>query len=350
MRILFIDCTKKTKYLEPTIAKIKDEFKEFEHFEIIHELISVPGDVPAEKDFLKAEFFLDSKGRPKITVAEYLDPQFISNQLSKIKSTYTAPLVCFIIDPVPNKTLVNITFKNYNKFGVCPIVCVNDANLLHYIRHEAIHGMIELMTRNNPYKAITPNDNQDEKQKEAGVYGVINEKAKEIELENLRSKTILFSYLPQKNVIWDKMFTLNYTLIGLLKQLVGILSTKRTKQQVIDIMAEAHARFEGFYIPGTIPEKLNNPGCLVYVGQAGAVKHTSGFCQFTTKQQGWDALKRQLELNVSGVSTLYNLEMTFYDYINVYASTSPEHERKNYAEYMASRLGVTPTTKLKELF
>ena len=201
MRILFIDCTKKTIWLEPTIAKVKDEFKEFEHFEIIHELISVPGDVPVEKDFLKAEFFLDNKGKQKITIAEYLDPQFISSQLSKIKSTYTAPLVCFIIDPVPGKTLVNITFKNYNKFGVCPIVCVNDANLLHYIRHEAIHGMIELMTRNNPYKAITPNDNQDEKQKEAGVYGIINERAKEIEMENLRSKAIFFSYLPQKNVV-----------------------------------------------------------------------------------------------------------------------------------------------------
>ena len=52
------------------------------------------------------------------------------------------------------------------------------------------------------------------------------------------------------------MFTLNHALIGLLKQLVEILSKKRTKQQVIDIMAEAHARFEGFYIPGTIPEKF----------------------------------------------------------------------------------------------
>ena len=52
------------------------------------------------------------------------------------------------------------------------------------------------------------------------------------------------------------------------------------------------ARSEGFYKRGSLPNRLHNPGSLVYARQHGAVHHRSGFAQFATNQEGFEALDR----------------------------------------------------------
>lgn len=349
MKILFIDCTKKKNVALDDVNKVLKDLSGINGIDFSINYIEC--DTPIKDDFLSAEFFLDKTENQNITIASYLKPEFLTEQLKKVKREDIASLVCFIIDPVKNMNLVNITFTLYNQFGVCPTVCINDKNLRHYIRHETIHAIIALLKRNSKYSKFIV-DLQDKWQKQEGVYGVINQRAKEIELQNLSNKMVFFSDLPRENKIWDKIFTLNHTLVNLLKQLVEMitLKIKRTQNQVIEIMAEAHARFEGYYIEGTLAQRLNNPGVLVYAGQRNASKHESGFCQFIYEGDGWEALRNQLKLVLDNRSAFYNTDMTIQEYIDVYASTSPKYERINYAKFLADRLNVEITAKLKELW
>lgn len=55
------------------------------------------------------------------------------------------------------------------------------------------------------------------------------------------------------------------------------------------------ARKEGWYKRGTLPQRLNNPGSLVFAHQRGATRHKSGFAQFGSSVLGWNALQRDVE-------------------------------------------------------
>lgn len=59
--------------------------------------------------------------------------------------------------------------------------------------------------------------------------------------------------------------------------------------------AEIIARHEGFYHAGSLPQRLNNPGSLKYVGQAGAVRDHAGFARFPSAEDGWAALQQDVE-------------------------------------------------------
>ena len=65
-----------------------------------------------------------------------------------------------------------------------------------------------------------------------------------------------------------------------------------------DLM-NAIARMEGFFNTGnTVAKRNNNPGNLMYAGQRGAIgKDSSGFAIFGSIEDGWAALKRQIELD-----------------------------------------------------
>ena len=51
---------------------------------------------------------------------------------------------------------------------------------------------------------------------------------------------------------------------------------------------------EGYYVAGSLPARLHNPGALVYIGQAGALRHKSGFAYFVDDKTGWAALDADL--------------------------------------------------------
>ncbi len=100
----------------------------------------------------------------------------------------------------------------------------------------------------------------------------------------------------------------------------------------------------------------NSPGNLKFAGQPGAWKAPdSDFAQFPTMQAGFEAMKRDVLAKMDGRSTAeaakkINLgpNSTIYDLISVYA---PPHENdtRSYATTVASRLGVTIDTKVKDV-
>lgn len=92
----------------------------------------------------------------------------------------------------------------------------------------------------------------------------------------------------------------------------------------------------------------NNPGNLRYIGQQYAV-NDKGFCKFDTLQHGKDALRRLLVNACTGLSKVYNPNMNLYQFYNIYAPSSDGNDPKNYANFVAKYIGVSPNIQIKEL-
>lgn len=115
---------------------------------------------------------------------------------------------------------------------------------------------------------------------------------------------------------------------------------------VISIMAEAIKQFEGWY-PTSISYTNNNPGNLKYANQPYAIGQDSyGHAIFDSYEHGWNALIAQLEaIFQNKYPDLYTTDMTLYDLFARYATGNSTQ----YAEFVASKLGVDPDTQLKNL-
>lgn len=92
----------------------------------------------------------------------------------------------------------------------------------------------------------------------------------------------------------------------------------------------------------------NNPGNIRYIGQKYAV-NDRGFCKFDTLQHGKDALKNLLVNACTGKSKVYKPEMNLYQFYSLYAPSSDGNSPKQYAEFVAKYIGVSPNIQIKEL-
>lgn len=130
----------------------------------------------------------------------------------------------------------------------------------------------------------------------------------------------------------------------------------------IDSFAEAQARHEGFYIKGSIAQRYNNPGNIVYGPLAQSFGATSyythprtkhDFAIFPTPEQGWQALYRLIENAATGKSKVYSPEMTILEYASKYAPVRDEKGRLipnlNYANSISKQTGLPITTQIKHL-
>lgn len=127
-----------------------------------------------------------------------------------------------------------------------------------------------------------------------------------------------------------------------------ILMGRRLIPRSIEVMARAIMEFEG-YFPGSLSQRNNNPGNLIYAGQTGAIgKDDRGFAIFEDFAAGWNALVNQLKLAFENKSRFYNSSMTLLDFFRSYAPRRTDNPVA-YAAYVAGRLGVTVTTTLEEL-
>lgn len=107
---------------------------------------------------------------------------------------------------------------------------------------------------------------------------------------------------------------------------------------VVDL-ANAIATFEGFYKPGTIAARNNNPGNLrAGIGQAGV---DGGFAVFNAPADGWNALYHQINLDASRGYTLT-------DFMSKYAPSS-ENDTVAYTNFVSSVTGIDPNTYLTSL-
>lgn len=115
---------------------------------------------------------------------------------------------------------------------------------------------------------------------------------------------------------------------------------------LVDLMAQAIATMEGFYKPGSLAARNNNPGNLRSWGTNPVV---NGYAQFPTLDAGWAALKKQIQKNIDrGL----NLTEFFGGKTGVYGGYAPSADKNdpvNYAKYVAGRTGVDVNTPLKSV-
>ncbi len=97
-----------------------------------------------------------------------------------------------------------------------------------------------------------------------------------------------------------------------------------------------------------LPVVNNNPGNLRFAGQPGAVNY-KGFARFKSPEAGWDALKNQIMVAITGQSANYSPNMTLLDFVKKYA---PEHDNNRpdiYAKRVSERIGLPLDTRLSEI-
>ena len=120
----------------------------------------------------------------------------------------------------------------------------------------------------------------------------------------------------------------------------------------VGILAQAIATAEGYYAPGerdghSLPQWLNNPGSLKKPALGAESLPTwkdTGLIVFPTERMGWDALKHQVELMVTGKSSIYDPSDSILDVAKKYANGDP-----NWGKNIARTLGISPSCTLGEI-
>jgi hypothetical protein len=110
----------------------------------------------------------------------------------------------------------------------------------------------------------------------------------------------------------------------------------------LDQLKRAIAHEEGADRVGTVPQRLNNPGDLVYAHQPNAKPHPiTGkdgkvriYAEFDTPEHGWDALERQIRLDASR-------GLTLAEFVRKYAPASDANNPTSYLAGVMRAIGVT---------
>ena len=113
----------------------------------------------------------------------------------------------------------------------------------------------------------------------------------------------------------------------------------------VNRIAEAIAYAEGFYVDGSRPQRNNNPGDLTKALGFASIGWDSIYVVFKTVEDGWAALRKQVQLMLTNQSSVYNSNMTILDVARRYTTT----QQNEWAANVASHLGVPMTTKISEV-
>lgn len=98
---------------------------------------------------------------------------------------------------------------------------------------------------------------------------------------------------------------------------------------------------EGYY-PGSLAYTNNNPGNLIYVGQAGATQGAGGFAAFPSYDAGYQALVNQINIYA-------NQGLTINQMMAKYAPAGDGNNNPTaYANTIATALGVSTDTTLTD--
>lgn len=109
--------------------------------------------------------------------------------------------------------------------------------------------------------------------------------------------------------------------------------------------ATAIAYAEGFYVNGSRPQRNNNPGDLTVDTIGRGIGKDGPFIRYATVDDGWDALRKQVQMILTNTSSIYNSDMTIQDVANKYTATN----QATWALNVANKLGVSPDTKVSTL-
>lgn len=113
----------------------------------------------------------------------------------------------------------------------------------------------------------------------------------------------------------------------------------------VEALSDAIATAEGFYIPGSRPQRNHNPGDMT-VDLIGRGIGTDGpFIVYADDGDGWDNLKAQVSKWFDGSSAHADSSSTIQDLSGFYTST----EQGSWAANVARALGVDTNTPISEL-
>lgn len=132
---------------------------------------------------------------------------------------------------------------------------------------------------------------------------------------------------------------------------------------LINSMAAGIKQIEGYVPPGgcigatcypngTVAYQNNNPGNLMYAGQAGASPGgAAGFAKFSSYDAGYAALQNQIQIQINSGQ---NLTQFFNQYApgntkNAAGAPQTPAATQAYINNMSSQLGVDPSTPLKSV-
>lgn len=130
--------------------------------------------------------------------------------------------------------------------------------------------------------------------------------------------------------------------------LLFVLSSRLHCETPVHTFARAIARTEGFYIKGTIPNRLHNPGDIMtrlkraYPGQVGTYH---GYAVFKNDAYGWAALEAQIQRVIDGTSTKYTQDMTMVQVAKVYAANW-----RYWGRTVCKILKISPSLTFQEYF
>ncbi len=100
-------------------------------------------------------------------------------------------------------------------------------------------------------------------------------------------------------------------------------------------IAHAIAVAEGYFAPGSLPLRYNNPGDIEDA--------TGSKIQFPTAEAGWARLYHQIELIVSGRSRVYDRQMTLAEIAQKWTGGD---QARAWANNVARVLGIKPSDTL----
>lgn len=118
---------------------------------------------------------------------------------------------------------------------------------------------------------------------------------------------------------------------------------------VVQKIAKAIAKAEGFYVKGSLPQRANNPGDL----EEGDIGYgtINGKTKFPSASQGWIRLYSQVEAMLDNSSRVYGPTWTIQDVANEYVSgqQSPTTDSTEWAQNVADTLGVDVDTQIGQI-
>lgn len=105
------------------------------------------------------------------------------------------------------------------------------------------------------------------------------------------------------------------------------------------LLAQLIAREEGFYVPGSLPQRNNNPGDLRHAPDETHPELTpNSVGAFPDAATGWKALEHQLSLYAGRGLTL---QQAIYEF-----APPSENDSAQYLDYVSKGLGVIPGTPM----
>ena len=122
----------------------------------------------------------------------------------------------------------------------------------------------------------------------------------------------------------------------------------KPKGTLMDKWADAIQQHEGWY-PGSRSYRNNNPGNIKYIGQKRAIGSDGTFCVFASYEDGRAELIDLLTRASSGKSSLYSPEMNLIEFYNRYAPSSDNNNPNAYAKAVASFMGISIYSKIKNI-